>query len=103
MLQRGQIGVHPVHVVACCQGRKNNVGNVRPCWWGPGFLPGARSSDASLWGPGFGPAMAQVCGDWVVLEQPTLAATLGQMRGNQGIPGPHSSWYLHIASFAGVK
>jgi hypothetical protein len=25
------------------------------------------------------------------------------MRGNQVIPGPHSSWYLHISSFAGVK
>ena len=54
--------------------------NMHPCWWGPGFFPGARRSDASLWGPGFGHAMAHVCGDWVVVG--ALAATLGQMRGN---------------------
>ena len=41
------------HVVVgrCCLRVKNSMRSMRPCWWEPGFFPGARS-DASAWGPG---------------------------------------------------
>ena len=60
------------HVVVgrCCLRVKNSMRNMRPCWWEPGFFPGARS-DASAWGPGC-PGVAtgiRICITWCTVGQ----------------------------------